>query len=329
MVSIRSVTIIINILLAALPGVIFGQSQPPTAAVVNGQSIALWEAERELSGLIGSSRFHRSVDPERLVQLRRQALDTLIRKELRAQWAAAAGREVDEAEVQRQWEKVRKRFPDESSYRSALSEKGIEHEAFLAAFRRDVIAAEVERAQVTSTPVPSAAEIASHFEANRSDYVQPEARNLVLALFYVPPSAPKEALEAARELAEGAAESVRSGAVTIEEAAQARAGEIPPKYRDQNGSLGFIHRGALGEPLDEPVFAAKVDTVIGPVRTLLGYHIAEVTAIRAPRPLELDSVQEAISAQLLERHQKERLDRFDATLKAAADIQEGPWAGSR
>ncbi len=56
-----------------------------------------------------------------------------------------------------------------------------------------------------------------------------------------------------------------------------------PQARQSGGDLGYIGRGDMPAAVEEPLFAADVGELVGPVRTSAGYHILQVTERRAAR----------------------------------------------
>ena len=49
--------------------------------------------------------------------------------------------------------------------------------------------------------------------------------------------------------------------------------------RASGGNLGYVHFGDLDPTLEEKVFAMKVGEISGPVKSVYGYHILQLTAI--------------------------------------------------
>lgn len=297
----------------------------PPAATVNGVPLAAWEAEREFSSKVGATRFHRSMDADTRSTLRRQALDGLVLKELKRQWAAANDVTPDADEVERAWSKVRERFPDEGAYRKALDALGIDHAAFRAAFVRDAAAAAVDRSVQDRVEAPTDAEQRAFFDAHRQDYTAPRARHLVHLLLYVPPGSDDAVAKRTERRASAIAARVRSGEVDLAAEAERRRDTLPPKYRDQVGDLGFIHEGALVAELEAAVQAAGPGEVVGPIRTLFGFHVARIVEVRPASPMPFPQVQAAVAARMLRERRAAALATFEATLRASASVDETAW----
>lgn len=299
--------------------------QPPVATV-NGVALAAWEADREYVALVGSTRFHRSIEPARERELRREALDTLVLKELKRQWAAQEGVSAAAGEATAAWRRVRERFPDEAAYLRALEEKGIEEAAFRAAFARDAVAQATDRRILSQVAPPTPQASRDYFAAHRDEYRVPEARHIVHLLVHVPPGADGVAARRAEEEADRIAAAARAGDLDLTAEVQRRLDALPPRYRDRVGDLGFVHRGALTREVEPEVFAAPSGAVVGPVRSLYGFHVVQVLGARPSQPLAFAEVQDAVAARLLRERRTQALTDFEHRLRNRARVTESSWA---
>lgn len=64
-----------------------------------------------------------------------------------------------------------------------------------------------------------------------------------------------------------------------------------PSAKNNRGDLGFVTRDRFVEEFTDPVFAAKAGEVIGPIRTLFGYHLVKVLERRSGKVLEFAEVE--------------------------------------
>jgi parvulin-like peptidyl-prolyl isomerase len=303
--------------------------QEPAAVVVNGVRIMPWEAEREFRNLLPQTSFHRRLEGERRTELERQALDVLVMKELKRQWAKEEGLSVDASVVDRESTEIRQRFPDDAAYRQALAERDMSEAGLRHAIERDHLAKAVDERVLSAVPEPTSDDVERVFAANRADYVTPESRHVIHTLVYVAPSAGAEVWEQAGEVAAAVAASAREGTTDLPEEAFRRRSDIPPQYRDQTGDLGMIHRGALQAELDEAVFSAAPSDVVGPIRTIYGYSVLQVLSVEPPRQIELEQVRDAIDSQLRREWRANALTKFESRLLAAAIIERGSLSAER
>ncbi len=299
------------------------------AAVVNGIQIESWEAEREFQNILPQTSFHRRVEGERRTELERQALDSLVMKELKRQWAGKEGLAVDASAVDRESTKIRGRFPDEAAYRRALVERGMSEAGLRRAIERDHLAKVVDERVLTAVPEPTSDDVERFYAANRADYVTPESRHVIHVLVYVAPSAGAAVWERADEEAEAVVASAREGTTDLPEEAGRRRSNVPPRYRDQTGDLGMIHRGALQADVDEAVFSAAPGEVVGPIRTIYGHSVLQVVSVDPPRQIELKQVRDAIFSRLRSEQHEAALAEFESRLRAAATVEWGSLSAER
>jgi parvulin-like peptidyl-prolyl isomerase len=288
-----------------------------------------WEAEREFRNLLPQTSFHRRLEGERRTELERQALDALVMKELKRQWAVKEGLSVDASVVDRESTEIRQRFPDDAAYRQALAERDMSEAGLRHAIERDHLAKAVDERVLSAVPEPTSDDVERVFAANRADYVTPESRHVIHTLVYVAPSAGAEVWEQAGEEAAAVAASAREGTTVLLEEAVSRRSDVPPRYRDQTGDLGMIHRGALQAELDEAVFSAAPSDVVGPIRTIYGYSVLQVLSVEPPRQIELEQVWDAIDSKLRREQRANALTKFESRLLAAAIIERGSLSAER
>ncbi len=285
-----------------------------------------WEAERELSALVTGGGFHNTIAPERRAELERQAIEALVLKELKRQWMARTGLQVDQVAVEASFAKVRARFADEKVFQAALEEKGISDAAsFRRAFERDLAAEAVDERVRSQVSEPNAIEVEIYYILHQNEYVRPEARHIVHVLLPVSPQADREQWDRTAMQAETlAAQASTAGSSLLEAGVDVIEG-ISPRFRDQVGDLGFVHRGTLHPDLDRQAFAIEPGEVTAPIRTIFGYHLLQVLGVRPPEPLEFEQVRDAIAESLLGQRRAEAIANFERAQRGAAEIEVHGW----
>lgn len=296
------------------------------AATVNGRQLLAWEVERELSALVTGGGFHKNIPAERRAELERQAIETLVLKELKRQWTAQMGIRVDQVAVEASVAEVRARFADEEVFQSALEQKGIfDAASFRRAFERDAAAVAVDERVRSQVAEPSAIEVEIYYILNRDEYVRPEARHIIHVLLPVPPQADSGQWDRTALQAEQLAVQVSTTGSSLLEAGANLIEGISPRFRDQVGDLGFVHRGTLHPDLDREVFAVEPGEVTAPIRTIFGYHVLQVLGVRPPEPLEFEQVRDAIAEALFDQRRAEALADFERAQRDAAEIEVHGW----
>ena len=292
-----------------------------SVAIVNGQTVEAWELDRELAARISVGSYHRQISQQKKTELRCESLSALVLKELKRQWAGDNPVDVDAAAEEAAWQEVRARFTSEKQYRSALETKGIAEDAFRLAIHRDAVADAVDESIASSVVSPSETEVEVYFILNSDDYVNPEARHVVHILVHVPPSATLEAWQESEQRARRLTEESRGGTTSLLEAGESELENLPPRFSDEVGDIGFVHRGSLLPAVDEAVFSAEVGEVIEPVKSIYGYHVIQVISTRQTQPIELAAVRAAVEERITREKRQRRLDEFELQLFDRASIE--------
>ncbi len=295
-----------------------------SVATVNGRQLEAWELDRELAVRISVGSYHRQISTERKSELRCESIEALVLKELKRQWAQENPVDVDEAAEAAAWQEVRARFTSEAQYRAALETKGIAEDEFRLALHRDAVADAVDETIVSSVTPPTEIEVEVFFILNSDDYVTPEARHVVHILVNVPPSATQEEWRESEQHARLLAEDARRGDTSLLEVGESDLESLSPRFQDEVGDIGFVHRGSLLPAADEAVFSAEVGEVIEPVKSIHGYHVLQVISTRPSQPIELATVRDAVEERITSEKRQRRLDEFELELvdQAAIEVRE-------
>jgi peptidyl-prolyl cis-trans isomerase D len=112
----------------------------------------------------------------------------------------------------------------------------------------------------------------------------------------VPAGAPAADKEAVRVRAAALLEQVRKAPQTF--AAVAEAQSQDPGSATQGGDLDFFARGAMVKPFDDAVFALQKGAISDLVETEFGFHIIQLTDIKAPQTRSFESMRAEIEASL-------------------------------
>jgi len=289
--------------------------------MVDGQRLEAWELDRELAVRISVGSYHKQVSAERTNELRCESLGGLVLKELKLQWARDNPVPVDPAAAEAALQKVRDRFNSEEQYRTALESKGIAEDAFRRAFHRDAVAEAVDESLASGVYPPGETEVEVYFILHSDEYMSPETRHVIHVLVYVPPSSSREDWQDAEQRARDLVREVVEGETSLLDAAKPVLEGLPPRFRDQVGDIGFVHRGSLLPAVDEVVFAAELGTLTKPVSTIYGFHILQVISARPSQPIELAAVRDAVEERITREERQRRLKNFEHELLDGAKIE--------
>ena len=87
----------------------------------------------------------------------------------------------------------------------------------------------------------------------------------------------------------------------------------------KGGDLGYFPRGRMVPAFDSAAFSADIGQIVGPIKTIYGYHIIKIEDRKPAVPMELnDDVRNDIKTKLQGEKQKQLADQFMDSLKAEA-----------
>lgn len=229
----------------------------------------------------------------------------LVTMQILKQQAAAYDVEVTEADVEEEIATIKDMFQgDQERFEKALEKQNLSPEQF-AQQTQERLLLDRMKAAVTVDAKVTEAEVKAYYEANKSDYVQPEERETRHILIAVPtvegenaPEPTQADWDAARFEAEKIRGEIQNGA---DFTAQARKYSDDTATAESGGDLGPVTRGQMVPAFEDAVFSLKKGVVSEPVKTPYGYHLIEVTDITAEEQLGYDRVKEGIRTSLLEQ----------------------------
>lgn len=202
------------------------------------------------------------------------------------------------AEVEKTFNKLKKeQFPKQSEYEKFLKSTGFTTSDLLLRVKvQSVLSPKIEQ-KVTKEAKKNVtkAEAEKYFKDHQSLYGQPERRNLLIVL---------TKHEAEAKAAKAEIESGKSFASV------AKARSIDPVSKAKGGELPDVEKGQEEKALSEAVFAAKVKTLSGPIKTPFGYYVFEVTKVLPASQESFSKVEASIKQQLGAERQQKALSAF-------------------
>ena len=193
----------------------------------------------------------------------------------------------------------------EEAFQQALEQFGFTEESFQALVSEQLVVQRVQEEAVGGAG-PTEEEVRAYYDENlEAQFTNPETR-CIRHILFASGGAPGEETtgssaeqEAATEEARGEAEDVRR---QIEEggdfAELARENSDDPGSGEQGGDLGCNPSGGFVPEFDEAAFGAEEGELLGPIETEFGFHLIEVTEIRAPGETPFEEARPQIEEQL-------------------------------
>ena len=281
-------------------------------ARVYNAPIYLSQVERRLrERLWRTGRDPKQVSEAEMKMLRWLALDDLIaealvRIKVRVNLEQAR---VSEAEVAAELARFESRFDSAAELDKAMVAQGIESREEL----RLRLQARLEQEKYVLSKIKAAIAVSDEearawYEDHQKELTTPERRQ-VRHIFLATLDHPSE--EARAALA-GHLAAIKSGQAKFAEVAAELSEDARSKTKE--GELGWMRKDRLPGDFAAPVFSLALNTPTL-IRTKLGWHIVEVTGVKAPELLPFEKMKAEIVAALSDERRKQAIDQYRHQLR--------------
>jgi parvulin-like peptidyl-prolyl isomerase len=229
-------------------------------------------------------------------QLKGQAVTFLIQRAEFAQEAENLGVEITDEKVDKRIEQLKKQFygGSDKRYRKLLKEQGLTEEQAEEEVRAQLISEELFK-KVTEDVDVSAEEIRSYYNTNKTQYQQPESRDV------------RHILVQKKALADRLYSQLRSGGNF---ATLAKRFSKDPGSASNGGKL-TVSKGQTVPEFDKETFELKRNEISRPVKTQYGYHIIQaLSAVKSSQKTPLSKVDDSIKQQLEQQQKNETMTKW-------------------
>ena len=229
-------------------------------------------------------------------QLRNQVLQQLISVQWIQGEADLMEIKVTDAEVKKSLEEQKKQsFPKDADYEKYLKDSGLTEEDILGRVKLDLLSNKIRDKVVKGKDQVSDKAIEDFYNKNKARFAQPEKRDLRVVL--TKDKANAEQAKAALESGDSWKEVAKK--YSIDDTSKAAGGKLPAQAK-----------GTLDKELDDAVFSAKKDELVGPVKTQYGYYVFSVSDVTEASQQTLPEAKETIKQTLQGQNQQKALDTF-------------------
>jgi len=291
------------------------QSLEKNAALVNGVAISMEQYTKELNIQIDRvSRQGSQVTDDQLAALKNDILDSLIEREVLYQQSQKDGIQITDQTIDDQLAAIKKRFPNETEYKNALSKMNLSEDEVKAQIKRGLSIKELIDQQITSKVVITDEESKAYYDKNPQMFKQPEQIKASHILIKVDAKADEAKKAEARQKIEEVQQKLKDGGDFAALAKEYSEGPSSAK----GGDLGYFRRGQMVKPFEEAALALKPNEVSDVVETRFGYHLIKVYDNKPEQTLTYADVKDKIIQRLKqEKIEKEAVQYVDKLKKDA------------
>jgi parvulin-like peptidyl-prolyl isomerase len=200
---------------------------------------------------------------------------------------------------------------------AAAQSQGLQKDAYVQRTLKNLVVSKLMRQLRTEfkTAEPTEAELKAFFEKHQEDYNQPELVRVSHILVKTMAAATKVAAAAKGKSRVEFRRLVQKN--TIHESTKSRAGDL--RYFDKTGKVRGLARGALAQ-IPKPIVDAawplkKPGTVVGPIRTKMGFHVIYFTGRRPARKRSYGQARLHVKKRVMRDKWQEKKKAFIKKLK--------------
>jgi foldase protein PrsA len=229
-------------------------------------------------------------------QLKGQAISYLVQRAEYAQEADAMGIKISDSDVDKRIEQLKKQYygGSEARYEKTLKQQGLTQDQAKEEVRASLIAEAVFK-KVTDKVNVSNKDIAAYYDSHKSQYVQPESRDV------------RHILVTKKALADTLYAKLKGGANF---ATLAKKYSKDPGSASNGGKL-TISKGQTVPQFDKTAFALKKGELSPPIHTQYGYHIIQaLSAIKPAQSTPLGKVAASIKQQLEQQKKNDVMTKW-------------------
>jgi len=291
------------------------QKGSAVAARVNGDAIYWSQVDAEVAR--AAAQFGLDPAGEEFAKQRNEitkaVMDQLVAQRLVVQEGRKRNIAAGDKEVEEQLAEIKKRFPGEAEFTSALARNGLT----LAGLREMISINLTQRkvAEVVAVASVPDAEVRKQYDTNPALYDKPAQIKVSHILL---------------RIGEKGAESVAAAKVKIIQAKLADGAKFEdlakqysedPGSAERGGDLGFVTKGTLVKEFETVAWALKPGQTSGPVRTQYGLHIIRVHETKVAEKGSFEKVKEEIRAQLLGSKREKAFDAWLTEQRKVAKVE--------
>jgi foldase protein PrsA len=229
-------------------------------------------------------------------QLRDQVLSLLTSFVWIEGEAEEMGIKVSDAEVKKSFDQQKKQsFPKDADYQKFLKDYGQTESDVMQRVKLDLLSNKIRDKVIKGKDKVTDAQIKDFYDKNKERFAQPERRDLRIVLT----KGEAKADQAKAALESGDSWKSVAKQYSIDDTSKAAGGKLPAQAK-----------GTLDKELDDAVFSAKKNELVGPVKTQYGYYVFTVTNVTEASQQTLAEAKETIKQTLASQGQQKALDTF-------------------
>jgi peptidyl-prolyl cis-trans isomerase SurA len=283
-------------------------------AVVNGEIITLLDLEKESLPVIKSASDSgtESSSDQAIYDIQRRVLNDMIDRKLAKGQAAKLGIKVQDSEIEKAIEQIKKRNSmTQEQLIEQLEREGVTLDQLREKLREDVERSRLLDHQIRARVVVTDEQLKAYYEQNKDQFTGKNQIRLKNILVPVNPEDDSDAIAAKEKIARDLMEQIKVG-TSFEEVA---------KNAPKSGDLGGIDVNDLAPYLKEAVEPLQSGQVTDVIRGPYGFQIVKVVSKDTAGLRPFEDVKEEIRKEFYEKRMTEQYEAWVKELREKASIR--------
>ena len=288
------------------------------AAKVDGRAIEMQEFEREVQNYMSRFKGGKGNLPDSFVQqIRTQAINSLINRELLLQESDKKGIKVSKDEVDKGINSIQGQFPSPEAFDEALKNMNLSRGDLERQYIQKTKIQTLLDKEVISKISVAEDEAKAYFDANPGEFEQKEQIRASHILIKVEKDADDKKRSEARKTLTDVKKKILAGEDFAELAKKYSQGPSGAK----GGDLGYFAKGQMVKPFEDATFKLAKNEVSEIVETQFGYHLIKVVDHKAQKKGVYAESKNRIMSKLKTQRIQKQVGDYINKLRSGAKIE--------
>jgi parvulin-like peptidyl-prolyl isomerase len=287
-------------------------------AVANGAPIDKGEFDGEVfliqKTVLGMGK---PLSCEQVSSIRREVLESMIRRELLYQAARKSGIKSDENAINKDINSLKQQFSGETEYKNELSRRGINEEVLRARMVRNSLVQKYVDKEFTGKVKVTDKEIQDYYQKNIDLLKQP----FQMRISHIFIQSDAKSSDSRKKELRGKAEKILKNLKDDQDFADLAREYSDGPTKNNGGDLGYLRKGQLEKQFESKVLALKKGEITDIIETEYGFHIFKVTDIKPETILAYENVKEKVKKFLADEKTKQEADEYARKLREKSDVK--------
>lgn len=296
------------------------------AAVVNDETVSLFEVQREAQPFIREAEKKAPLDSAALTQIRRAALDRMVEKRLVEQKIRELNIKVSEEEIRQAIDDIKRQnnIPSQDALVAALASQGLSFDQYRTQLQEQIEKLKLVSMEVRSKVQVGETEMREYYDANRSKYTEDEAFHARHIFFKISEKAQSDEIKRAMTTALAVLADARSGKDFAE---LAKTYSEDPAARKDGGDLGTFKKNDMLPELVQAILPMKAGEVSELVYTPAGFHIIKLEERISGKLRPFEGLKAEIEEAIYRKKSEDRFSQWAKELRSKASVDIRPLKG--